>query len=441
MKQASGATTPTLTQILTGWILVGMLALALIAALTQKIPTYIAGIPVWIAAIMMTDSLKKKQLIQNGILFSVGCIGLIVGALNEVGPEHFLKATEANLLLIAMIVSVSFLRIVTTQNIRGDEQLPIGKKAMMATLFGSHLISAAINMSSVIIMGDRLNDKKPLTAIQALSLLRAFSICALWSPFFAAMGVILISVPGAELGTLILFGLPATLAALLMTVWQISNYSDIENTPGYPMHFRALWMPLFLAILVMIELNLWPDLPAITLITLTSILFVLAYLPIKCRKRSIHFFNLHVQEGLPKLGGEVTLFLAAAVMAAGVAALLESFGIRLAPEHFTAFEANLTLVAVVGLTMIGMPPVTTAILAGSILMPSVSDPNLLGIALLLGWSIGVGVSPFSAVQLSVQSRFCISALDLIKLNLLYTPVMLSIGFFVIWGYARLTGMS
>ncbi|MBU2964761.1 hypothetical protein Q4508_01160 [Amphritea sp. 2_MG-2023] len=426
---------------MTGWILLLMLLLALISALTHIIPGYIAGIPAWAAVALLIRQQKRNQLIQSVILLSIGVIGLTFGLLNGADNSYLFKAIEANQLVVAMLIGVSFLRIIAANNIRCNEQLPTGRKAILNTLFGSHLIAAVINMSSVMIVGDRLSARQSLTPLQGLTLLRAFSICAIWSPFFASMGVILISAPGAQLGTLMLFGLPTALIGLLLSSWQISRHPDILDTQGYPMHFKALWMPLMLAILVIIAHWRWPTLPVMTLVTLIAILFVIIYLPFKQGMNSFRLLKHHVHEGLPKLSSEVTLFLAAAVMAAGVAALLESLQIRLAPEHFTAPEACLTLLALVGLALIGMHPVTTAVLAGSILMPSVSDPNLLGITLLLSWSIGVGVSPFSGVQLSLQSRYGLPALTLMKFNRYYSPTMLAVGFAVIWFYASIGNIS
>lgn len=439
MDQKATPTAPPIT-VMTGWILLAMLCLSLIAALTHVLPGYIAGLPVWFAVALLIHRQKRNQLIQSAILFIVGVSGLAVGIYKGMDSRYLIKALEANQLIVAMLIGVSFLRIVATRSIQTDERLPPGRTALLRTLFGTHLIGAVINISSIMIVGDRLSGQRPLTTLQGLTLLRAFSICACWSPFFAAMGIVLISAPGAQLSTLMLYGLPTALLALLLSAWQIAHHPDAAQTHGYPMHFGALWMPLLLAILVMIAHQLLPDLSVITLVTLVSILFTLTYLLLRQPRNGFRLLSTHIHEGLPKLGSEVTLFLAAAVLASGVAALLESMQIRLAPEHFSAAEACLTLLVLVGLALIGMHPVTSAVLAGSILMPSVSDPNLLGITLLLSWSIGVGLSPFSGVQLSLQSRYGISAIALMKLNRFYGPFMLSVGFAVIWIYSSLAGL-
>ena len=264
------------------------------------------------------------------------------------------------------------------------------------------------------ILGDRLSAQKPLTPLQGLILLRSFSTCAVWSPFFAAMGVVLISAPGSSLSTLVLYGIPVALSGLLLSSWQINRHPEVAETPGYPLHLGALWIPTFLAVLVMIAHKVWPQVSVITLVTVLSLLFSLLWLPVKNGSSSPALLVKHVRHGLPRLGGEVTLFVAAAVLAAGIGALLLSLDIRLAPDHFGLGAACITLFVLVGLAMIGMHPVTSAVLAGSILMPSVDDPNLLGITLLLSWSLGVGFSPFSGVQISLQSRYGIGALTLMK---------------------------
>ena len=434
-------TKPSPVSRITGPLLLFTVSLSLISALTGAIDRYMVGIPIWVAVLLMLPSQKKNQLIQSGLLVFVGFLGLAVSAVKGSGGGYVLKALEANQLLVAMVIGVSFLRIIATQNTAKGELLPVGSGAMITTLFGGHLISAVINMSSLMIMGDRLAAKRALTPIQAITLLRAFSTAALWSPFFAAMGVILISAPGATLSTLVLFGIPSTLVALFITAWQLTKHTSIDTSPGYPMHFGALWLPLTLAVLVMVEHNLWPEISVITLVTLTAVLFVPAYLLITRKPNSKQLLAQHIYQGLPKLSGEITLFLSAAVMAAGVSAMVASFNVHVAPQQFNIPAAWVTLVAVVVLAIIGMHPIATTILAGSLLMPTVTDPNLLGITLLLAWAIGVGVSPVSGVQLTIQSRYEVSPWELIKLNRVYTPAMLCVGFVVVWLYGHLNGIG
>lgn len=424
---------------LPGWILLVMLPLTLLAALTDRLPAWLAGIPIWLALLLLFGRQQRVQRVQSLMLLTAGAAGLLIGLVVNGDSGYLLKALEANQMIVSMLVAVSFLRLVTLKALASEEQLPVGPRALHGTLLGGHLVGAVINISSVVILGDRLSAQRPLTTLQGLTLLRAFSVCAVWSPFFAAMGVVLISAPGAQLGTLVLFGLPVACIALLISAWQIGRHPQASTTPGYPLHLGALWMPVLLALLVMLAHHFWPRVSVLTLVTLIALLFTLLWVPLREGVDGMRQLQQHVQTGLPRLASEISLFVAAAVLAAGVAALLTALDIRLAPAHFGSVEACVTVLVLVGASLIGMHPVTSVVLAGSILLPAVDDPNLLGITLLLSWSLGIGLSPFSGVQICLQSRYGISARRLMRLNAYYTPVMLLVAFATIAVYSLTMG--
>ncbi|GGB78639.1 hypothetical protein GCM10011352_00290 [Marinobacterium zhoushanense] len=428
---------PTRRNPLSGWILLSMLPLSLLATLTHSLPGYVAGIPVWFTALVLLKRQKRNQIIQSGVLLIAGALGLLIAFLIDGNTRYLLKAVEANHMIIAMLIGVSFLRLVTLSELSDEEKLPSGRNVLLGTLFGGHLIGAVINISAVMILGDRLSAHRPLTPLQGLTVLRSFSTCAAWSPFFAAMGVVLLSAPGSNLVTLMLYGLPFAFLAMLISAVQIARHPEAATTRGYPMHLKALWAPVVLAMLVMIAHKLWPEISVLTLVTLIALLFSLVWLPLRYKGDSGKKLKGHIHEGLPRMSSEVLLFLSAAVLASGVGALLLTLDIQLAPAHFGSLEACITVAALVGLAFIGMHPVTSAVLAGSILIPSVEDPNLLGIALLLGWSLGVGLSPFSGVQISLQSRYGISARTLLRFNRYYSLVAFAIAFATIWIYGLL----
>ncbi|MBR9886062.1 MAG: hypothetical protein GYB21_21420, partial [Oceanospirillales bacterium] len=363
--------------------------LALISALGNKLPGYMAGIPIWISALILFDRVKPSQRRQILLLFVIGLAGLVFGALNGADQQYMLRALSANQMVVAMLIGVSFLRIVALAGIRSDEILPKGKHALWKTLLGSHLFGSVINISSTLIVGDRLSAHRPMQPVQGLTLLRSFATCAFWSPFFAAMGLTLVSAPGSRLETLVVYGLPLAVLGLAFSAWEIHRHPDADLASGYPMHFSALWMPLLLAALVIVSHLIWPRVSVLTQVTLISLLFTLTWLMLKRGGEGLSEGVRHVRVGLPNLCGEVLLFAAASMLAAGVAAALSSLDLNLAPAHYGPLEACIVLLVLVALAMAGMHPVTSVVLAGSILAPSVSDPNLLGLTLLMGWSLGV----------------------------------------------------
>ncbi|MDW6004155.1 hypothetical protein [Vibrio mangrovi] len=422
-----------------GWMLMLSLSISVISAFSDLVPVYWAGIPVWLASCFLLPSLKTTQKRQIFILLGVGLAGLLFGLLNHADFTYIFKAMEANQKVINMLIGVGFLKIFATENIRTQESLPKGKGALLRTLLGTHLFGAVLNMSSVIIVGDRLASQSRVTPLQGILLLRAFCICAFWSPFFAAMGLALLSSPGAQLSTLVLYGIPISIAGIAFSAWEITRQPDVRELHGYPIAIHSLWMPCLLAFIV-IGMHEWqPQISVLTLVTLTAIIFTFIWLMTTHGIRGLFRFRQHIESGIAGSAGEVVLFAAAALLAAGVAATLSSLNIQLAPTHFGPMEASITVLILVGLAMTGMHPVTSVVLAGSLLSPSVSDPNLLGMTLLMGWSLGIGLSPFSGVQLSIQSRYEISAISLLKMNWRYAITMLFLCFALLWFYTFHTG--
>ena len=419
---------------LCGWLLLLSLAISLYSELLVPIPSYWAGVPIWIASFFFFPFLRGAQKKQIIILVICGLFGLLYGTMHHLDSRYFLKTLEANQNVVTMLIGVGFLRIFATHSVQTNESLPSGTRPLIKTLLGVHLFGAVLNMSSVIIVGDKLAMKKPLQPTQGIILLRGFAICAFWSPFFAAMGMTLTSAPGSHLSTLIIYGIPVSLAALALTAWEIKRTPLADTIEGYPMGIKSLWMPCLLAIIVISEHQIWPNASVLSLVALTSVTFIALWLITVKGKSGVVMAKRHIEVGVASSAGEVVLFAAAAMLASGVASILASLNVQLAPDHFGALAAFITLVILVGLAMTGMHPVTSVVLAGSVLAPSVTDPNLLGLTLLMGWSLGITFSPFSGVQLSIQSRYNLKAKTLLAHNWRYISAMLVVCAATLWIY-------
>ncbi|CAM3518526.1 hypothetical protein VA7868_00862 [Vibrio aerogenes CECT 7868] len=423
---------------ISGWLLLGSLVLSVVSALTP-LRSFWAGIPVWLAAILLLPCVKPNQKKQIVALLLIGSLCLIFGVIHGMSGQYLLTALEANQKVINMLIAVGFLKLCTGAEQRAPGMLPKGRRALLRTLLGAHLFGAVLNMSSVIIVGDRLAKHEQITPVQGLLLLRAFCICAFWSPFFAAMGLTLVSAPGSQLSTLVLFGIPVSLAGIAVSAWEILRQPSAKELHGYPMAWDSLWMPCFLALVVIFAHEAFASLSVLTLVSVTSVSFTALWLLLNHGSRAgSQTMIRHIESGIAGSAGEVVLFAAAALLAAGVAGVLTSLDLHLAPAHFGYIEAGITLLILVVLAMTGMHPVTSVVLAGSILAPAVSDPNLLGLTLLMGWSLGISLSPFSGVQLSIQSRYEISAGTLLKLNWRYALLMYGFCFTLLWIYTRMT---
>lgn len=420
---------------LAGWLLLWVVIAAVLAVILPGFPAAIAGGLIWLVAVLLKGGgIKGPQRIQVVVMLSVGSLGLLAGLLNGADGRYLLRALEANQMVIAMLIGVSFLRLVTSGELNGTDALPTGRKALLSTLAGPHLFGSVINMSALFIVGDRLSQRQPLSILQALIMSRAFSLCAHWSPFFAAMGVALVNAPGAQLATLASVGIPLSLVMLGYTYWELSRTPEADQLTGYPLNSGSLWLPLLLAVLVLVGHQIWPEVPVLTLVTLIAVLVALGWSVLREGVSGVYKSVQHVQTALPRQGNEVMLFLGAAVLGAGVAALLDSFDIQLSFATFGAHQAFVVLLIMVALAMVGMHPVTSVTLVGSLLAPVVDDPNLLALVFLMTWAFGTGISPFSGLQLSLLSRYHVNAMALLRRNWRYALMLLMADYLALWVY-------
>lgn len=423
------------TAVMAGWLLFIMIFSSLVGALMGKLSySLLAGACIWIAAFLLFPQAKKIQKLQTLVLLGFAIVFFAVGYTHGANVKYVYTALEGNQVILSMLVSVSFLRIVALANVKDSEHLPKGKMALFKTLVSAHIFACVMNMSAPLLIGERMSSVKKLNPIQSFMLVRAFSACSCWSPFFATMGLTLMSAPGSKLLVLMLFGIPMGLIMLGLTAWQMWHHPDAEESYGYPMTISSLWLPIVMCIIVLVSHMIWHEVPVITLVTLLALVFTVVWLFIFRRQAWWRLLYAHIVDGLPKMAGEVLLFLSSAVLACSVAAAITSLNINIVPQHFGLFQACCTIVIFIILAIVGMHPVTTVALAGGILAPVVTDMNLLGLTMLFGWAFGVCFSSLSGIQLSIQARLGVPSRDIMKLNMVWGLPMLLLSFVVLYIY-------
>ncbi|OOY45106.1 hypothetical protein BOV92_06665, partial [Solemya velum gill symbiont] len=262
--------------------------------------------------------------------------------------------------------------------------------------------------------------------LQATVLSRGFALAALWSPFFAAMGVALTNADGSQLLTMTLAGIPIATLMLGIAAWQLNQSSLSEEFRGYPMHFEALLTPAILAVAVLVLHNYLPDIPIITLIALLSVTLTLMVLSLREPHHVMHKSASFVLNGLHRMSGELILFLAAGVLATGVTSVVFAYQLEPGLDSFGAAQASLFLVAITILAAIGVHPIIGIATSSPLLLPIVDDPNLLGMLYLMCWSTGVMVSPLSGIHLAMQGRYGVVAHKIAQANIGFLLPMLLI---------------
>ena len=414
---------------LAGCLLLAMLCLSLLHTYLPAFPAQIAGLCGWLAGLLLWPLAGRTQKTQVLLLTGAG-LALMLWAGPRGGAQiDYAKLLTQNLGLISMLAAVSFLKLVSMPAGRGGHAAT-GPWAFVRTLLGVHLFGAVINISAVVIVGDRLARRGRIGETTGRLLTCGFASAAMWSPFFAAMATALLYAPGARMADFWPLTLPLTAFGLLLTFLRARRASPdaLAGFRGYPMHFAALRVPALLVLGVLVVHEAVPGLSVLAVITtLAPLLALIVLLLRRGPRRALRRSRQHIARGLPMMRGELTLFLAAGVFAVGLFAAQAALGLGLPFERFDGTAACATLGVMLLLTYCGVHAVVSIATVAALAAPLAPDPGLMAAMYLMAWGIGAGCSPFSGLALSLQGRYGLGALQILRWNLGYALIMYAAG--------------
>jgi len=385
-------------------------------------PLYIvAGMLLWGFALASVHMLARRSLVQSVILIAVGLSGLIYSSLNGT-TTPFLKLLNSNTQLLAMLCAVSFLSLIATPSKNSKERLPpMGKKGLISTLASGHFFSAIINISALLIIADRLSHARKIDTRTASLLTINFGVCALWSPFFAAMAYTLSLVPNMNMLTVIGMGAPIGALSLAMLFW-LHKEPESQLT-GYPLKGRSLVLPSLLAVAVIIAHDVWPAIAITQIIAISAPVLVITVLAFEGRIPKLH---AHISNRVANMHNETFLFLAAGVFAIGLGELFKVIPPWLPFSHYGALEACITLAFCLIAARLGVHAIMIMAVIAPLLLTLDPNPNLLAMTFLSAWGLGSAINPVSGTLLAVQGNYHIKGSHLARANTL--PIALLYGF-------------
>ena len=376
-----------------------------------------AGILTWISFLILFNSIKNKKMIL--ILFILSLIAFLISYFNGFKID-FIKVFTVNQYLLTLLIAVGFLRLIATPKKDKLSSLPKGKQSFIKTYLGVHLFGSVINLSSLILVADKMYKKAPLTNSQIILLTRAFSSDAYWSPFFVAFAAAITYAPNLNTSIILLNGITLAFLAFLITYYEVIKNKEfnMDEFRGYPLSFDSLYLPFILAVLVLITNYIYPNIKVIVLISLYSMLMSLFILPIKKGfNQAISKFKLHIMDELPKMKVEMALFLVAGMFGMAVSSILIGLNLKLPFEIFDWQIASILLLIFITLAFIGIHPIITIAIIGDFL--SGVNHTLLALTFLMAWSTTVSTSPFSGLNLTIVARYNFDAKEIFKLNIFY----------------------
>lgn len=397
-----------------------------------------SGLCAWMAFFILFKALNKTRLLK--VLFTLSFFAFGICFVNDYEID-FYKVFTVNQYLITLLIAVGFLRLIATPKKNKIKELPKGEKSFLNTYLGVHLFGSVINLSSLILVADKMYKKAALRPAQIVLLTRAFASDAYWSPFFVAFAAAITYAPKLSLPIILFNGLFLALTGFLLTYYEVKKDKslDLDNFRGYPMSFDSLYLPLALAILVLITNHFFPSIKVIILISIFSVLLTLFVLPLKKGfiKSKIKFRN-HILEELPKMKTELSLFLVAGMFGISIGSILLGLNLELPFEKFDGLVASVLLAIFIVLGFIGIHPIITIAIIGDFL--SGVNNTLLAITFLMAWSTTVSTSPFSGLNMTIVARYNFDAKEIFKLNIFYAfkmYIICVICLFILSNYIKL----
>ncbi len=410
-----------------GLILAGLvLQIMRLAGLPVALPA--VSVAFWLAVGLLWPDLKRGNRRQATILAGLGVTLLLAAALFHDAEIAWVHLLDGNSYVVAMLVGVSFIGLIGTR--QGHAPPPgsalTGRRGTVSTWLGVHMLGAILNLSTVFMVGDRLRRHGELSLPQLLTLNRGLSSAALWSPFFASMGVVMTLVPQMNYATILAFGLPLGLAAGTLSLLDLSRRFDLDTVAGYSLSPRSLLMPVAMASLVMLfHYGLTPWLSIVSIITFLLPGVALASNLPRGPRWTLQRVRGHTLERLPAMRGEISLFLCAGLLTQGLSAFITAatgsdwqlF------EHFAAPQAVASFLAIVASAVAGLHPIIGVSVLASMLELSGDRQTLFAFIALAAWAVGTSVGPLSGINLSLQGRYGISGTRMMRHNLGYAAAL------------------
>ena len=423
--------------------MIGVMLVASIAhGLAPVVPREIGVLAAWVAGCAVWGRLPRRARVQVGAMLGIGLACIAAVAARGVDVE-WSDVAGRSLPILTLLAGVAFLRLIYRAEVGGGAgaAAPRGIGPYVRTMLGVHLFGAVINISALVVFADRLARSAPLSRREVAMLGRSYSMVAFYSPFIGGVALALGLVPGVRFPVLMLGGLALACAGFLAVVilGRLEEGEEIAGFQGYPFRLESLWPPFVLVAAVASVHWIWPLLPVLLVIALLAPLLAVTALAARAgvagAARTVARFAV---TELPGMSGELTLFLAAGVLGAGLTGLVSAHPSMAPAFALTTATATVALAGIVILAMAGVHPLVSVTTLVAVALPASPDPTLLAAVCVTGWGIGSAAGPYSGINLVLAARGGVSSWMFPRWNALYGGIMVLAAGLVFAGYAALT---
>ncbi|MDR5899630.1 hypothetical protein QC823_11610 [Halomonas vilamensis] len=407
-------------------ILLGLMA-QIVGFTGWRETTHAVSYLLWAAAFLLWRDIPRRSRLQAEVLITLGTGMLLVARFVYSAEVNWPAMLQNNTFVVAMLVGVSFISLIGKQGNKGAAgERVTGAGGVLRTWLGVHFLGTILNLSTVFMVGDKLSRRGPLTSPQLLALNRGLSSAALWSPFFASMGVVLSLAPDVQYTQIAMIGFPLAMLSGLFTTLELRRRFDLSEVEGFSLAPHSLLMPVGMAALVML-FHFWLT-PSLTIVSIIT--FLLPGVAVLSNLHEGPRFTLrrvrqHTLTRLPAMRGEISLFLAAGLLTLGLSTLVSAAAGSdwTLFAHFGMPQAMISFAAIALSALVGLHPIIGVSVLASVLNLQGGEQTLFAFVALSSWAVGTSVGPLSGINLSLQGRYGVSGYRMMCHNLLYAAVM------------------
>ncbi|WP_406944791.1 hypothetical protein ACJA3J_17750 [Halobacillus sp. SY10] len=288
------------------------------------------------------------------------------------------------------------------------------------------LISPILNMGSVKIVHEMVEELKINPVILGKSYLIGFTSSMLWSPYFASVAIVLYEV-GGQFNQYIGLGLTAALIQLVIgnllfrhssRKMELSKEARDQSTETggkdeieEKAHFKNLWKIFFMILSMIFSLLLLEYVTHISMLTLVSLIAVIVPLAWATLFNNWGQLQQEFKGYLKKIAvmdHEITLFLSAGLFGLAIrdtafSAYLQSFLLWNAEQSLLFFVLVILMVvlffALIGIHQIVVIPILASQVSG---IDIGFSPEFLALIFIMSWSLSAVLSPLNAINIIVS---------------------------------------
>jgi hypothetical protein len=409
-----------------------MLSLALVFIARQFIHyeplTMVQGSLVFLTIALLLPQLKGMTFWLSVSFLTIGVLLLLI---EQAAPAYWFESAGVNVTLITLFLFAPLFGIPVRlpEYIEALNRFYETKVRHQSILFAgtqllTQIMGVFLNVGSISVVYHVVFTKPRhgMSLLLANALNRGFAGAIFWSPYFAAMAVVISSLSlswSALLPYMLGLSLLSFLVSLAVDYKQLNREEKTEpeeaeqaiseiqpvstsSDSAFPI---GLAVYLSTAIVVVLVLERLIDLPMVLITCLGAVLLPLIWCIVKGAMATYRQgLSNHITVTLPALKKEMTLFLAAGFFSGSMGTI--GFGaslpglLELFPLPISLTFSILTVVLITITSMIGLHPIVLVTILATGIDPAAVhiSPEYLGVLLLGSWGLSNTVSPVSAVN-------------------------------------------